>query len=282
LKRKDSRLIIRILSICVFSGCILYIADFYYQGYAYQKRNQSISEIIKEETGNSRQLAQSEDTEERDVKLSEEDNTGNAPEGSLKPGTGILPEFTEVYEKNREFIGWLTIPDTIIDYPVMQGKDNEYYLNHDFYGEEKKHGSLFLDYKNDVLLPDSNLIIYGHNMKDGTMFSALRKYKNQSFYEAHKVISFHTIYEKAQYEIVSVFLSKVYLKNEDTFKYYQFIKASNQEEFDKFYTNIKEMSLYDTGNEAQYGDTFLTLSTCDYTTEDGRLVVVAKKLQDKE
>lgn len=281
MKRKNSRLIICILSICVFLGCILYIADFYYQGYAYQKRNQSISAIIKEEANNSGQFRQLEDTKEADANLSEEDNSSNISESSLKSGR-ILPEFTEVYEKNSDFIGWLTIADTIIDYPVMQGDDNKYYLDHDFYGEETKHGSLFLDYKNDVLSPNSNLIIYGHNMKDGTMFSALRKYKDQSFYEDHKVISFHTIYEKAQYEIVSVFLSKVYLKDEDTFKYYQFIQASNQEEFNEFYKNIKELSLYDTGNEAQYGDTFLTLSTCDYTTKDGRLAVVAKKLKDEE
>jgi len=277
-KRGKCRLIIGILSICIFLLCILYIANFYYQGYAYQKKNQSISAIIKEEADNSRQLVDI----EKDMELGKQDKTSDISEDSSKTVPRILPEYIEVYEKNTDFIGWLTIPDTIIDYPVMQGEDNEYYLNHDFYGEETKHGSLFLDCKNDVLLPDSNLIVYGHNMKDGTMFSALRKYKEKSFYEGHKAISFHTIYEKAQYEIVSVLLSKVYLKDEETFKYYQFFQASSQEEFDEFYNNIKELSLYDTGNEAQYGDTLLTLSTCDYTVKDGRLAVVARKLQDEE
>lgn len=86
-----------------------------------------------------------------------------------------------------------------------------------------------------------------------------------------------TLYEERTYEIVAVFRSQVYREGDDVFKYYQFYEADTQEEFEDFYSSIKERSLYDTGVEAEYGDTFLTLSTCAYHVEDGRLVVVAKQ-----
>lgn len=268
MKRWKTKLTIRVVSICIFLGCMFYITNFYYQGYANQQKLQSLSAMRNADTESTKQI--------EEIANGSIENKNKAEYAKL---TEILSEFKNIYEKNTDLIGWINLPDTLIDYPVLQRDDNEYYLNHDFYGDISKHGSIFMDCKNDVLLPSTNLILYGHNMKDGTMFSALRKYKDQSFFENHKIISFHTIYEKSQYEIISVFLSKVYLKNEDVFKYYQFVHASNHEEFDEFYHNIKELSLYDTNNEAQYGDTFITLSTCDYTTEDGRLVVVAKKIQ---
>lgn len=261
-KRKNMVLVI---AIGIVISCGIYIGNYYYQGYQYQKQNQSLTKLVKE-------------TKEDKIEGKE---VAGSIEVDLKEGEpvalDILSEYQTLYEKNKELIGWLTIEGTKIDYPVLQAKDNEYYLKRDFYGEEDRHGSLFLDTNSDILLPTTNFIIYGHNMKDGTMFSALRNYKKESFYQQHNIITFNTIYEKAQYEIVSVFLSQVYLQNQEVFKYYQFIHASSKKEFNEFYNNIKELSLYDTGVDVQYGDTFITLSTCDYTTKDGRLVVVAKK-----
>lgn len=110
------------------------------------------------------------------------------------------------------------------------------------------------------------------------MFGDLDLYKEETFYKEHSLISFHTLYEERTYEIISVFLSQVY-DDEDVFKYYDFYQADTEDEFLEFYDNVKKMSLYDTGITAKYGDTFLTLSTCSYHVEDGRLAVVAKMVQ---
>lgn len=191
----------------------------------------------------------------------------------------VLDQYKDLYAENQDMTGWLSIDGTMIDYPVMQCDDNEYYLHHDFYGKEDKYGCLFVKDIADVNTPGTNFIIYGHNMKDGSMFGDLDRYKDESFYQEHSLISFHTLYEERTYEIMSVFLSQVYDKDEDVFKYYEFYQADTENEFLGFYENVKKMSLYDTGVTAEYGDTFLTLSTCAYHVEDGRLVVVAKRIE---
>lgn len=190
----------------------------------------------------------------------------------------LLAKYTSLYEENNDLAGWLAIEGMRIDYPVMQSGDDEYYLHHDFYGKDSKYGCLYVKEQAD-LEDGTNFIIYGHNMKDGSMFGDLDLYLKESFYKEHPRISFDTLYEERTYEIMSVFRSQVYNADDDVFKYYQFYEADTQEEFEDFYNNIKELSLYDTGVEAEYGDTFLTLSTCAYHVQDGRLVVVAKRVQ---
>lgn len=188
----------------------------------------------------------------------------------------IMERYTGLYEANHDLVGWLAIEGMKIDYPVMQGEDDEYYLHHDYYGKDSKYGCLYVKTRADVET-GTNFIIYGHNMKDGTMFGDLDLYLQESFYREHPEISFDTLYEERTYDIIAVFRSQVYNEDDEVFKYYQFYEADTQEAFDDFYRNIKELSLYDTGVEAQYGDTFLTLSTCAYHVQDGRLVVVAKR-----
>ena len=187
----------------------------------------------------------------------------------------MLEKYTGLYEENQDLVGWLSIEGMKIDYPVMQNEDDKYYLHHDFYGNESKYGCLYVRKQAD-LASGTNFIIYGHNMKDGSMFGELDLYLKEDFYQAHPTVSFDTLYEERTYEIVAVFRSQIYNADEDVFKYYQFYEADTQEEFEDFYSNIKELSLYDTGVEAAFGDTFLTLSTCAYHVKDGRLVVVAK------
>ncbi len=190
----------------------------------------------------------------------------------------VLDEYATLYEKNKSLIGWLKIDDTNIDYPVMQTVNNEYYLDHNFNQEYDKNGSLFLDADCDVVHRSTNLIIYGHHMKSGKMFGSLNKYSSESYYEKHPYIQFDTIYEKGTYEIMYVFRSRIYNEDEVVFKYYQMIDISSAQEFDSDMRQMAEMSLYDTGVTASYGDELLTLSTCDYTESDGRFVVVAKKI----
>ncbi len=205
--------------------------------------------------------------------------TNPLPEGELSNAPPpVLEKYRALYQENGDLVGWLSIEGTDIDYPVMQREDDEYYLHHDFYGEESRYGCLYVKGQADVDTPGTNFIIYGHNMKDGSMFGDLDLYRKESFWREHPRISFDTLYEERTYEIIAVFRSRVYQPEEDVFKYYQFYQADNQEEFSWFYENIKELSLYDTGVTAAFGDTFLTLSTCAYHVEDGRFVVVAKAI----
>jgi len=191
----------------------------------------------------------------------------------------ILDEYKTLYEKNKKLIGWLKIDDTIIDYPVMQTSDNEYYLEHNFNQEYDKNGSLFLDCDCAIYPRSTNLIIYGHHMKSGQMFGQLQKYARESYGEKHSMIQFDSIYEKATYQVMYVFRSQVYNEDDFVFKYYQFIDANSEEEFNSYMNEMAEMSLYDTGVTASYGDSLLTLSTCDHSQTDGRFVVVAKRIK---
>ncbi len=191
----------------------------------------------------------------------------------------ILDDYKTLYNKNKKLIGWLKIDDTIIDYPVMQTSNNEYYLDHNFNQEKDNNGSIFMD-TDCVAYPRSqNLILYGHHMKSGKMFGDLEKYASESYYKKHSIIHFDTIYEKSVYQIMYVFRTKVLKENEIAFKYYQFIDAGSGEEFNSYMNEMAQMSLYDTGVTAQYGDELLTLSTCDHSQTDGRFVVVAKRIQ---
>lgn len=190
----------------------------------------------------------------------------------------VLPEYEILHNKNKSLIGWVKIDDTIIDYPVMQTSSNTYYLDHNIEQEYDKNGSIFMDMDCDVLKPSTNFIIYGHHMKSGKMFGDLDKYSNESYYKEHPIIQFDTIYEKGTYAIMYVFRSRVYNEDEIVFKYYQFIEANSAEEFYSNMDEMSEMSLYDTGVTAAYGDRLLTLSTCDSSEPDGRFVVVAKKI----
>ena len=190
----------------------------------------------------------------------------------------VLDDYKTLYEKNKKLIGWLKIDDTIIDYPVMQTTDNKYYLEHNFNQEYDKNGSLFLDCSCSVYPRSTNLIIYGHHMKSGQMFGQLQKYAKESYYEKHTTIQFDTIYEKGTYEIMYVFRSQVYNEDDLVFKYYQFINANSETEFDSYMEEMAALSLYDTGVTASYGDSLLTLSTCDNSQKDGRFVVVARKV----
>lgn len=188
----------------------------------------------------------------------------------------ILKKYRDLYKENEDVAGWLTVEGTRIDYPVMQCADDEYYLHHDFYGEESKYGCLYVREKAD-LEAGTNFVIYGHNMKDGSMFGDLDLYQQESFYLEHPLISFDTLYEERTYEILAAFPSQVYDEDAEEFKYYQFYEAETEEEFNEFYENIKALSLYDTGVRAAFGDTLLTLSTCAYHVNDGRFVVVGKR-----
>ena len=188
----------------------------------------------------------------------------------------ILPRFLELYQKNPDLAGWLTIPGTRIDYPVMYSPDEpERYLHANFDIDYSFAGLPFLDAACDT--ESGNRIIYAHNMLDGSMFRTLLKYQQKDFWQRNPVISFNTLYEEQEYEVVAAFYDKVYKKSDTNFKFYQFYDTSDQSSFDEAMAYYREHALYDTGVTAQCGDLFLTLVTCAYQTENGRFVVVARK-----
>ncbi len=191
----------------------------------------------------------------------------------------ILDEYKKLYSLNKKLIGWIKIADTYIDYPVVQTNNNDFYLNHNFNNESDRNGCIFMDKDCNVYPRSTNLILYGHHMRNGRMFGQLNKYSSANFYKEHKYIQFDTIYEKGTYEVMYVFRSRIYEETEIVFKYYQFIQAMSEKEFDSYMREMAAMSLYDTGVTAKYGDELLTLSTCDYYTDNGRFVVVAKKIK---
>lgn len=253
----------------LIAGCLfMCIVSFGYLGAYYQVSAKSAREFeelaaLKEAGAQYRGSTE--------VKIHLTDDTVETPD--------ILPEYTLVHQKNQRLIGWVKIDDTIVDYPVMQTVNNEYYLDHNFNQEEDRNGCIFMDYQCDVIRGCDNIILYGHHMKSGKMFGTLNKYSKESYYEEHPVIQFDTIYEKGTYQVMYVFRSKVYSEEDVTFKYYQFINAASEMEFNSYLNEMAALSLYDTGVTAGYGDKLLTLSTCDYQEKKGRFVVVAKKIK---
>lgn len=190
----------------------------------------------------------------------------------------MLAEYEEKKAEIPDLVGWLHIDGTGIDYPVVQ-KNNEFYMNHDAYGQDDVYGAIFLEQVNNLEKPDNNLLIYGHNRKDEKMFGELMEYKSEDYYQEHPIIQFDTLYEKGEYEIISVFLSKVYYTTDTDFKYYQFFGSDNPEQFQDYVDHVKEMSLYPIDATASYGDELITLSTCEYSVQNGRMAIVARKVK---
>ena len=202
------------------------------------------------------------------------------------PSGAINEKFAALYAQNSDFVGWLNIPGTNVDYPVMQTDDNDFYLHRNFDKQEVFEGTLFADYRGKITAEGmpQNTVIYGHNMLLKYQFSALQNYKNDiEFLKMSPVIEFNTLYGNAKYKIISVFLVNWLSKDGEVFKYNSTNYFKNKSEFYDFVVECMDRSLYETGVDIEYGDEFLTLSTCDKSTYmDLRLVVVARKVRENE
>lgn len=252
-KRSFKRILLIILS-CIFICSIIAIMILKYIEYSDSKRQEKISKTLET------------------IEISEEHLEEQKTERML--------QVEELQKENSDVVGWLEIEGTNINYPVLQGEDNDYYLTHNYKKEKISGGSIFLDKDYNFSIPSSNLLIYGHRHQKGLMFEDLVKYKEEEFYKEHSKIRFTTVTEDCEYEIIATFNSRLYYQKEtNVFRYYFFINANNEEEYNEFVNNCKKASLYDTGKTATYGEQLLTLSTCDYSQENGRFAVVAKKIK---
>ena len=208
------------------------------------------------------------------VEQAQEDES-QAPEIPLTEEESILPEYGELFLQNPDMVGWIKIEGTNINYPVMQTPNEpNFYLKHNFEKEYSDLGTPYVQEDCDIAASD-NLVIYGHHIKGQKMFGALEEYKSQSFYEEHKSVQFDTLTQHNEYEVIAVFKTVAY--SAEGYRYYDFVNAENEDEFNAYVEKCKELALYDTGVTAEYGDRLITLSTCEYSAQNGRLVVVAKK-----
>ncbi len=235
-----------------------------------------------EELLDSMRLQAENETESAEAPAPSEDTGSEAEsESSQEPPRELVDNpYQDSYLANEDMAAWLKIDGTVIDYPVMwTPREETYYLYRNFEGKDDQNGSLILDTDSSLDPVTTNLIIHGHNMRSGAMFGSLTEYEKESYCREHNIITLYTKECERRYEVLAVFRSQVYKKTDQVFKFYKFFQADTQEEFDDFYQNIKALSLYDTGVTAEFGDRFITLSTCVYHVEHGRFVVVAKEIE---
>ena len=205
------------------------------------------------------------------------ESEGEAPKAAAE-APAPMARYLPLYERNPEFFGWITIPDTNIDYPVMYSPARRnYYLTHDFYGGKAATGVPYLD--EDCDPEGSFYLVYGHHPNLGTMFSQLIRYEDRAFWETHREIRFDTLYEERTYAVAIAMRARVLDQNEQHgFRYYNYTSLDTEEEFGAYIRQAGEKSLYDTGIDLSYGDELLVLSTCYHYTRNGRFVVVAKRI----
>ncbi len=267
MKKKTILNALMVICILVAVGCGGYLAYYYYTSSKTESEFETLREKIVETT-----------EKEPDADVVSE------PEFVSVNGVDVQKKFEELYRGNTDFIGWIRIEDTLVDYPVMHtpndAENGEYYIHRDYEENYSAAGLPFVDGNCRIENPTDNIIIYGHNMNAGTMFHDIIKYENQEFYDEHKTFSFDTIYGDRTYQVVAAFYGQVLPETSTAFKYYEFVNAGDEDEFMNFVENIQEMSVIDTGVEVEYGDELVTLSTCAYHVEDGRFAVIAKRIKE--
>lgn len=188
-------------------------------------------------------------------------------------------DFEALKEKNADSVGWISIEGTLLDYPVVQTPNSpDYYLRRAFDKTDSRYGCPYVQENCDLTKPSDNIIVYGHNMNNDRMFGILDNYLNRGYFLENRYINFNILGEQHVYEIMSVFTMSAI--DPKSFDYHVFVDFENREWFDNFVDLCNKNSIYYTGVTAEYGDKFLTLSTCEYTKKDGRLVVIAREVKE--
>lgn len=213
--------------------------------------------------------------------VEEGEGVEDAESETEEDGNGMRDYLMALKEQNTDVIGWIRIPNTVIDYPVVQTdkERDDYYLTHDFMQQENPHGAPFLDV-NCQLDTSDNLIIYGHNMKDKTMFQNLLLYEDADFCESNGEIEFDTLTDSRTYRVVFVMLIT---ENEaEKFPYHRCIDLSNEEIYQGYLQQCQRYAIWQAKELPETGTGLLTLSTCEYSRKNGRLVVVAARQDEAD
>jgi len=194
----------------------------------------------------------------------------------------MLSDFYKLYDTNHDIKGWLSIPNTVINYPVVQSTDNDYYLRNNFNKTADYYGSLFLDYRNNISPQSQNMIIYGHNMKDGQMLTSIVNYEQTDFYKTSPIITFNTIYSHYSWKVFAAFITNADPKDGYVFNYLV-TNFPSDNAFNNFIKEVRARSLINTSSvDVAPGDALLTLSTCYYSSNDARFVVMARRVRPNE
>lgn len=190
----------------------------------------------------------------------------------------MIPKYVAAYEQNQDFFGWITIDDTNINYPIMYTPDDpQFYLRRAFDGSSSHSGVPFMDAD---CLPDGNcFLVYGHHMKNGTMFGHLTDYAEQDFLETHQIIRLDTLYEEREYQVIAVFYCDVGSEENGNFPYYEYTDLTDATRYEEFIEKVRQATIYDPNFEVETGTDILMLSTCSYHASNGRFVVVAKRIK---
>ena len=190
----------------------------------------------------------------------------------------MLPELVGLYKMNKDLVGYVYIPDTNVNCPVVQRKsEKDYYLHRDFLKQETRHGCVYVREACDVFEPSDVVTLYGHNMADNTMFSHVHKFKKKDFFKSHPILYFDTLYERHTYQVVCVFRTSA--KYGEGFPYHLYDDFNNKEEFDEFVKNARALAVQDSHISVHYGDKLLLLSTCEGAAgSDQRLVLMAVRI----
>ena len=281
-KRKGIHVVIYLLLSVLIVLSIMYIINFFSLKQEAKEQSKLLNATDIYIMGDAKEVAENSlESEKENVEL-ESEKKGETISTENTEEQNVVTERTlqvkQLQEQNADIVGWLEIENTNINYPVLQGTDNSYYMTHNYKKENSRNGSIFLDANYNWNIASNNLLIYGHNLGNGMMFQELLKYEKESFYREHPVIRFTTAEEDAEYEIISVFKSRVYHKSEkNVFRYYFFLNSESEEEYNQFVKNAKNASIHPIDETASYGDQLITLSTCSYYVEDGRFAVVGRK-----
>lgn len=204
-----------------------------------------------------------------------------------RDGYGRLKCFETKLQQYPAMVGWITVPNTIIDYPVVQGTDNDYYLSHDYKGDESRNGAVYVDFRAHVGLEDTtrNVVIHGHHMKSGVMFANITRYDDPDFYRQNPVIRFDSIYHEGEWLVFAEMKIDAY-GGKDGFPTFDFMQCHFNDDaaFMTFVNDVRAHSVYDTYEliDVTADDNILTMSTCSYEFDDCRTVLVARRLRKGE
>lgn len=267
--KKTLYLILTVVLLIVFGVSAFFVGRYVIESKREADRFNQLAQIKDQATAQTTQPSQS--TEETVATTAPEETT-EATTAPTEPQ--ILEEYAALYEMNHDMVGWIQIEGTKLNYPVMQTPNElNYYLYRNFDKADSQSGAIYAREDCDINEPSDNITIYGHNMANGSMFATLNSYTNKNYWENNNIISFDTLTEKHTYKIFAVFKTSANIGQ--GFSYHQFVDAQNEAEFNEFVSTCKKLAFYDTGITPVYGDKLICLSTCEYTLDNGRLVVCA-------